>query len=206
MKIFTERKSGDFLMKFGFNVVNSFYVKKKSDIENAVSKIGFPCVVKIFGENVIHKKKLGGVVLGVKSYELVLELYNKFEKIKGFEGVVIQKEIKGRKNEFLIGLQRTSDFGHVVAFGVGGSDVEKLKKVDFRVCPFNKKEAINLIEEFFSNLSIKKKKILVKILLKFCVLAKKFPKIKELDINPLVISKNKAIVLDSRIVWENKNL
>jgi succinyl-CoA synthetase beta subunit len=206
MKVFSERKSGIFLKKFGFNIVNSFYVRKKSDLKNAVEKIGFPCVVKVFGENVIHKKKLGGVALGINNYESVLKFYNKFEKIKGFEGVVIQKEIVDKGNEFLVGLQKTPEFGHVVAFGVGGSDVEKLGKVGFRVCDFDKKEAMEFVNEFFRNLSIKKKKILVKILLKCCKLSKKFPSIKELDINPLVISQGKAIVLDSRIVWEDKNL
>ncbi len=109
---------------------------------------------------------------------------------------------KGRKNEFLVGLQKTPEFEHVIAFGVGGSDVEKLGKVDFRVCPFDKKEAMEFVDEFFKDLLINEKKVLVKILLKCCSLAKKFPEIKELDINPLVISNGKAIVLDSRIVFE----
>lgn len=206
MKVFSERKSGIFLNKFGFNIVKSFYVKNKSDLKNAVEKIGQPFVVKIFGEKIIHKKKLGGVSLGVKNYEDSLKLYNKFKKIKGFEGVVIQREIKNKGAEYLIGLKKTPEFGHVVAFGVGGSDVEKLGKVDFRVCPYDKMEATTFVNEFFEKLDIKDKKILVKILLKFCKLAKKFPKIKELDINPLIISNGNAIVLDSRIVWEDKNL
>jgi succinyl-CoA synthetase beta subunit len=106
--------------------------------------------------------------------------------------------------EFLIGLQKTADFGHVVAFGVGGSDVEKLKKVDFRVCPFEKQDALELINENFEYLSTENKKILVEILIKCCKLAKKFSNIKELDINPLVISKGKGIILDSRIVFESR--
>lgn len=201
MKIFSEKKSGIFLKKFGFNIVNSFYVQRKSDLKNAVEKIGFPCVVKVFGENVIHKKRLGGIALGVNNYEDVLKIYNKFKKIKYAEGIVIQKEIE-KKYEFLIGLQKTPEFGHVVAFGVGGSDVEKLGKVDFRVCDFDKKEAMEFVNEFFSKISIKEKKILVKVLLKCCSLAKKFPDIKELDINPLVISNSNPIILDSRIVWK----
>jgi acyl-CoA synthetase (NDP forming) len=217
MDVFTERKSGDFLKKFGFNVVKSIYIEDKNLIRDSLEKIGLPCVVKVFGENIVHKKKLGGVALGVKSYEEVLEIYENFKKIHGAEGIVIQEEIKSapkgvprnifqkkmftKGNEFLIGLQKTADFGHVVAFGVGGSDVEKLKKVDFRVCPFEKQDALELINENFGNLSTENKKILVEVLFKCCKLAKKFPTIKELDINPLVISKGKGIILDSRIVF-----
>jgi len=228
MKVFTERRSGVFLKKIGFNIVESFYVEDKSGIKNAVEKIGLPCVVKVFGDKVIHKKKLGGVALGVKSYEEVLEIYDKFKKIKDAEGIVVQKEIRTtpqaytkearvplrgpeksstkiftKGNEFLIGVQKTADFGHVVGFGIGGSNVEKLKKVYFRVCPFDKKEALELINETFKNLLIEDKKILIGVLLRCCKLIKKFPKIKELDINPLVIFEGRAIVLDSRIVWEN---
>ena len=202
MKVFSEKKSGVFLKKLGFNIVDGFYVEKKSDLKNAVEKIGLPCVVKVFGDKVIHKKRLGGVALGVKSYEEVLKIYDKFNEINDSEGVVIQKSILNRGDEFLVGLQKTPEFGHVVAFGVGGSNVEKLRKVDFRVCDFDKKEAMEFVNEFFENLNIKHKKILVKVLLKCCSLAKKFPDIKELDINPLVISEGRAIVLDSRIVFE----
>lgn len=201
MKVYSEQESGIFLRKFGFNIVKGFYVDNKSDLQNVLKKIGQPYVVKVFGKKIVHKRKLGGIALRVKSDKEVLEIYDRFKKIKNAEGVVIQEKIE-RENEFLVGLQKTSEFGHVVAFGIGGSDVEKLKKVDFRICDFDKKEAMSFVDEFFEKLSIKEKKILVKVLLKCCNLAKKFPKIKELDINPLIISKGKGIVLDSRIVWE----
>ncbi len=201
MKVWTERKSGIFLKKFGFGVVRGFYISNKDDLKNAVEKIGFPCVVKVFGEKIIHKKKIGGVVLGINSYEKLLNVYEDFKKIKGAEGVVVQPELQ-RENEFLVGVQKTADFGHVVAFGVGGSNVEKIKKVNFRVCPFEKKDALELVNENFDNLSREKKKVLVGVLLKCCKLIKRFSKIEELDINPLIISKGKGIVLDSRIVFE----
>jgi len=231
MEIFTERKSGIFLEKFGFNVVKSFYVQDKSQIKQAIEKIGFPCVVKVFGEKIIHKKRLGGVALNIKNSEEVETIFEKFKKIKDAEGIVIQREIEGgipwaytqkghenlqvgldksfskistRGNEFLIGVQKTADFGHVVAFGIGGSDVEKLGKINFRVCPFDEKDALELVEENFKNLSYDEKKILINVLIKICSLIKKFSNIKELDINPLVIHENKSIILDSRIVFEIK--
>jgi succinyl-CoA synthetase beta subunit len=204
MEIFTERKSGIFLEKFGFNVVKSFYVQDKSQIKQAIEKIGFPCVVKVFGEKIIHKKRLGGVALNIKNSEEVETIFDRFIKIKDSEGIVLQKEIAYKKNEFLIGVQKTADFGHVVAFGIGGSDVEKLGKINFRVCPFDEKDALELVEENFKNLSYDEKKILINVLIKICSLIKKFSNIKELDINPLVIHENKSIILDSRIVFEIK--
>lgn len=202
MKYFGEKKSGMFLKRFGFNIVESFFVESKSDLKIAVEKVGSPFVVKVFGKGIVHKKKLGGVEVGVRSYEEALGIYERFMKIKGAGGVVVQREIIDKGAEFLVGLQKTPEFGHVIAFGVGGSDVEKLGKVDFRVCPIDKKDAMELIEENFWGLSFKDKKILVKVLFRFCKLAREFPQIEELDINPLVISKRGAVVLDSRIVFE----
>lgn len=235
MEIFTERKSGIFLDKFGFKIVRSFYLTNKNGLEEVVKKVDKPFVMKIFGEKIVHKRKLGGVALNIRSYEEALKIFEKFKKIENVEGVVIQPELKsapkgvhqggaripeGHKTssrprnifqkkmftngmEFLVGIQKTADFGHVVAFGVGGSNVEKLKKVNFRVCNINKADALELINENFEKLEDNDKKILVNVLLKCCKLVKKFPKIKELDINPLVISKGKGIVLDSRIVFSN---
>lgn len=205
MKVFTERKSAGFL-RGDFNIIRSIYVRQKSDLKEAVEKIGFPCVAKAFGERIIHKSKLGGVVLNIKNYEGVSKSFDKFGKIKGFEGVVLQEQIKGK--ELLVGIKKTPEFGHVVIFGAGGSDVEKLKDVSFRVCDFDKKDAREMIDEveFSKNLDEKEKKILVKVLLRMCKLVGKHRGISELDINPLIIHKGKEIILDSRIVWEDKNL
>ncbi|MCW8965580.1 MAG: acetate--CoA ligase family protein [Candidatus Pacearchaeota archaeon] len=202
MKVFTEQKSGEFLRKFGFNIVKSIYVKNYSDLERAVKKFNVPFVVKVFGKSVVHKKRLGGVALDVKNYEDAEDIFERFKTISGAQGVVVQEQVE-HKEEFLVGIQKTPEFGHVIGFGVGGSDVEKLGKVSFRVCSFDDEDARDLVNDNYKDLSKDDKKVLVKVLLKFCKLVEKFPKIEELDINPLIISKRKAVVLDSRIVWEN---
>ena len=197
MDIFTEKEAEDFLEKEKFEVVERIYIEKENELRNATSKLGFPLVMKVSGEEIIHKNRVGGVVKGIKDYEIAWEVFNKLKGIKGVKGVMVQKQIKGK--EFLLGIKRTPEFGHVVAFGAGGIHTEKLKDVSFRVYPFEKKEIKKMIEEVKASKDLDKNsfKIIEQNVLKICKLIKKYPRIKELDINPLIQGR----VVDARIVW-----
>ena len=197
MKIFVEKEAEDFLEKKNFDIVERVYIEEKSELKNAVEKLGFPLVMKVSGQKIIHKNKVGGIVKNIKDYETALNVFDKLRKIEYVQGIMIQKQIKGK--EFLLGIKRTSEFGHVIAFGAGGIHTEKLKDINFRVCLFNKKEARKMINEtnIAKDLDKKSSKIIEKNILKLCKLAKKHPRIKELDINPLIQGK----IIDARIVW-----
>jgi acetyl-CoA synthetase (ADP-forming) len=128
-------------------------------------------------------------------------------KIKGLDGVLIQKMVKGSR-EFVIGLSRDPQFGPCVMFGLGGIFTEALKDVTFRVAPLSKEDALEMIDE------IKTKKILgefrgspavdrealAKALVGVGELGMKYDSIAEIDINPLIISGNKPVAVDALVV------
>ena len=60
-----------------------------------------------------------------------------------------------------------------------------------------------MIKEVKASEELNKKSvdILEKNLIKLCQLVKKYSKVKELDINPLIVNQD-AFVVDARIVWE----
>ena len=197
MEVFTEKEAEDFLESKKFDVIERVYVKKENELKNATEKLGFPLVMKVSGQEIIHKNRVGGVVKNIKDYEIAWEVFNKLKEIQGVQGVMVQKQIKGK--EFLLGIKRTPEFGHVIAFGAGGIHTEKLKDVSFRVYPFGKKEIKRMIEEVKISQDLEKKsfKIIEKNILRLCKLVKKYPRIKELDINPLIQGR----VVDARIVF-----
>ncbi len=197
MEVFTEKEAEDFLEKEGFDIIERIYVEKEEELENATNKLGFPWVMKVSGEEIIHKNKIGGVVKNIKDHEIAWEVFNKLKEIKDVKGVMIQKQIKGK--EFLLGIKKTPEFGHAIAFGAGGIHTEKLKDVSFRIYPFGKKEIRRMIEEVNASKDLEKEsvKIIEKNILKLCKLIKKYPRIKELDINPLI----RGRIVDARIVW-----
>jgi len=199
MKLFTEKKAEYFLEKNDFKILEGVYVKNKKDLAEKIERVGFPCAMKISGKDIIHKKKLGGVEINIKDVEHAEKVFDRFKKIKGFEEALIQKQIKGK--EFLLGIKKTPEFGHVICFGAGGSNVEQLGDVSFRACPIDKKEAEMMIKETKVSKGLLKQEGLEieKNLLKLCVLVKKYPKLEELDINPLINGK----IIDARIVFED---
>lgn len=200
MKIFAEKEAEEFLEKRGFKIIKRIYIKKQGDLKKATKKIDFPLVIKVSGKKIIHKNKIRGIKINIKNYVQALKAFKKIKKIKDFEGAMIQKQVDGK--EFLLGIKKTQEFGHVIAFGAGGIYTEKLKDTSFRICPFNKSEARKMIKEVNAARNLKRINMIEKNLIKLCQLVKKHPKIKELDINPLIVKGRKANIVDVRIVWE----
>ena len=132
------------------------------------------------------------------------EAFDKLSKIEGFEEAIVQEMFSGE--EAIIGIKKTPEFGHVILFGHGGSNVEKEKDVSFRVLPTNKKELKDMIKEtkFYKTLEEKDISIeqIEKNISKIQDLVKAHPNIIELDINPLTLSKDKARVIDARIIMD----
>lgn len=205
MKYLSEKEAEKLLEDFGFNVVERAYCSKKSAIQRCLSKLGLPVVMKVSGKKIVHKKKIGGVSLNVNNYAQAVSEFKRLKSIKGASGVMIQPKINFNK-EFLVGIKNTPDFGHVVIFGSGGSRVEEKKDVSFRVCPMEKSDVLELMDEVLisKGLSEKKKAAIVKFVLKVCEFVLKYPKIKEMDVNPMVIDEDNldCVVLDARILFD----
>jgi hypothetical protein len=108
--------------------------------------------------------------------------------------------------EVIIGLKKTLEFGIVLMFGHGGKEVEKEKDVSFRIPPLTEEDIESMIKEIKFYKMLEQKTIdiekLKNILDKTTKLAKKYPNILELDINPLIINSKEAKIADARIVFE----
>ena len=145
-----ENKVRKVLQKYDIPVVEEKTVGSYQKAIKVADKIGYPVVLKINSKQVSHKTEVGGVLTGLRYPN---EVEQAFEKIKQnaekfnvkFEGVLVQK--MGSGYEVIIGGKRDPQFGPVVMFGLGGTLVELLKDVSFRVCPVDKKEIREMIFE-----------------------------------------------------------
>lgn len=204
MQVLLEKEAEDFLARNHFNVVPRLVARDERDVILKAKRLGFPVVLKVLSSKIIHKTDKGAVKVDLRNE---LELKKAFRELKHTkaEGYLVQKFIPGEW--FLIGLKKDPSFGHVLVFGMGGVYTEVLKDVSFRVCPVSVSDVNSMIEETkaFKILSgVRSKKYdldAVKGLLhKTSELAKKFPNIVELDINPLVVNAKQAVIVDARIV------
>ena len=199
----TEKEAENFLEKENFEVIKRIFVKNKDELKNVGEKINFPWVMKVSSKKISHKKKIGGVILNIKSLDEAQIAFEKISKIENFEQVIIQSMIKGE--ELIIGLKKTPEFSRVIMLGAGGSNVEEKKDVSFRVCPIKESDAEEMIKELKIYGEIEKKvnlELIRQNLLKISKLAEKNPNIQELDINPLIVNLNEAVIVDARISFE----
>jgi hypothetical protein len=199
MQQLTEKEAEDFLEKNKFKVVKRSIAKNTKEINKI--KIPFPWVMKISSKKIMHKAKIGGVILNIDSYQKAKDSFEKLSKIKNFEEVIIQEMILGA--EMVVGIKKTPEFGHVLMFGKGGSKLEQEKDISFRIVPLKEKDMYEIFNEtgFFSLIKDKiNLEELIKTIKKVQNLIKKYPNIIEFDINPLIINKKTAITVDARLV------
>jgi len=115
--------------------------------------------------------------------------------------------------EVLIGMNRDPQFGPLVTFGLGGIYVETLRDVAFRIAPFSRAEAEEMIREIRARALLDgvrgepavDQESIVDTLLRIGQLVQDFPEIAELDINPYVVYERGegGLALDMRLVLIN---
>ena len=119
---------------------------------NIADKIGYPVVLKVSSDKIIHKSDIGGVEKDLRNRGEVIEaFYNILKKLhkKGIEndiqGIEVQQMLKGGK-EIIMGISTDPQFGPLIMFGIGGIYVELLKDIVFKVAPITKTEAKEMVE------------------------------------------------------------
>jgi acetyltransferase len=115
--------------------------------------IGYPLVMKVVSQDIIHKSDAGGVVLdidnrdeAVDAYEVIMHRCKAHNPKARIEGVEIAEQVE-RGVEIIVGGRRDPSFGPTVMFGLGGIYVEVLKDVAFRALPLSAGEARRMIRD-----------------------------------------------------------
>ena len=196
MKSFLKGGSQKFLEGFGFNVALSKFCSKRYKLKNAISFVGgFPIVMKLVSKKGVNEKKQRKIVKNISTYSGALKAFTSLRKSKSSLGVIVQKQVNF-SDEFVLGIKKTSDFGNVLFFG------NQEKKVSFRVCSVDRKEARRMIKEVVGKeYSSKRILLLSKILLKVCEVGENYSDIFELNINSLVFKSNSFVILDFNLVF-----
>ena len=190
--------------------------KNAQEACNFADEIGYPVVLKIVSDDVLHKTDSGGVRLDLKNKTEVKHAYEKimFNIKKNclnakINGIMVQKMYHmGR--EVIIGMKRDPIFGPLIMFGLGGIYVEVMKDVSFRVAPFTLDEAQAMINEVKAikllkgvrGKAVSDIKIIAETILKISQMALDYPEIKELDLNPLIVFEKGegAVAVDARFI------
>ncbi len=217
-----EDEASEILGKYGFPVVSGKLANSPDEAALTALNIGFPVVMKIMSDDIIHKSDVNGVVLNINSVEEARKTYNSIiDRVRqtmpeaAIRGIQVSRMILSGE-EVILGMKRDPAFGPIIMFGLGGIYVEVFRDVSFRVAPIDEPIADSMIKQ------IKAFKILNGIrgkaprdiaaikdcLMRLSQLAIDCPQIKELDINPLIVLKESGgcYVADARILLNDTTL
>jgi len=194
-------KTQQILKKYKILYAQSRVVKNKKELLDFAKNTDYPLALKV--SNILHKTDVGGVILDIENKKELLESYKKISKIS--KEIIVQQMIQGEK--IIMGAKIDPVFGPIILFGLGGIFVEILKDVSFRLAPITKKEAGEMLTEIKGYPILKgargtkevKINELEKILLNLSDLIVK-EDIKEIDLNPVIVNPEQAIVVDAKIL------
>jgi acetyltransferase len=219
-KALTQEEVDRFLDAYDIPRVKGAVATSVDQASMFASEIGYPVVLKIASQDILHKTDIGGVIAGIgtpqelkDSYRLLLERAHKAKPDARIDGVYVQKMMKNIDYELILGSKKDRDFGAVILFGMGGIGVELLKDVSIGLPPMNQVLARRLMEETKIYQALSKGlrhnppidlRPLEELIVRFSNMIVDFPEIAEMDINPLVVAEGKLSVLDARVVIDTK--
>jgi acetyl-CoA synthetase (ADP-forming) len=207
--ILTEYEAKKVLRCYGIPVVKERLAYDNDQCLAAVREIGFPLVMKGSAPDVSHKSELDLVVLDIRSEPEAEAAFRKIIKDSPAKtpAVLIQQMVRG-KRELVVGLTRDVQFGPAVMFGLGGIFTEILSDVVFRLAPFDNREALRMIRQIHGRRVLNAVRgleavdldILAHILVSVGKIGVECPDIREIDVNPLIVSGRNPIAVDALIV------
>ncbi len=212
--LLTEYESKQLLTAYEIPTVTTEIATSPEQAVEIANTIGYPVVLKLHSEIITHKTDVGGVHLNLNNADAVKDAFyaikNSVEQNTPtpFLGVTVQPMVKLDGYELIIGSSIDPQFGPVLLFGTGGQLVEVFKDRSLALPPLNTTLAKRMIEQTRIYEALKgvrgRKAVnltaLTKLMVRFSQLVVEQPWIKEIDINPLLVSEDRLLALDARVV------
>jgi acetyltransferase len=206
-----------FLMgALGFPVADWRRVTTADEAALAAVELGFPVCLKLAATSLVHKTEAGGVILNLQTEAEVRAAFGQLARVAAahlapgepWEAVVMSQIPSGE--EVILGASRDRGFGPVVAFGAGGVLTEILEDISLRVAPISAAEARRQILETRIGQVLKTGyrgrppadlEALVQAVATLSHLMHRFPRIQEIDLNPVRVFPGQPglLTLDARI-------
>jgi acetyltransferase len=216
-----EAEAREVARAYGLRLPQSELAASADEAVRIANKIGYPVVLKIASPDILHKTDVGGVKVGLQNaadvrdaFDLIVYRATRYVPDARIWGCLVQEMVPMNGIEVLVGMSKDPQFGPLVTFGLGGILVEALKDVTFRVAPFGRQDAEEMLDEIRAHSLLAgvrgrppaDREAMVDTLLRINQLVTDFPEIVEMDINPLMVYEagQGAITLDMRLVLKSK--
>jgi acetyltransferase len=211
-----EPEALELLGDHGISVSPHVLARSREEAQRAAAGLKGPVALKVVSPQVIHKSDVGGVRLNLQGDEAVGLGYDELvddvrRALPGAEvlGVLVVPMARPG-TEVIVGMVRDPQFGPTIMFGLGGVMVELFRDVSFRVAPFEREVALDLIKETMAYRVLQGMRgerpkdiaAVTELLVQVSRLAARYPQIKEIDFNPIRVHEKGCSLLDARILLE----
>jgi acyl-CoA synthetase (NDP forming) len=203
IKTISEYEAKSEIKRVGISVPRSVHASNIEDVEKSLDQLQFPLVLK--GEGQAHKTEAGLVALNLSSKEDVLNTANDMPA----SSFIVEEMIGGDVVELLIGIVLDEAHGYVLTIGAGGMLTELLSDQVSLLVPASRDEILRAlpttkIHKLLTGYRGKSEKNMDELLSVIDKLQSYIIEnanlIKELEINPLMVSEKSAIAVDALIV------
>ncbi|MBV8233676.1 MAG: bifunctional acetate--CoA ligase family protein/GNAT family N-acetyltransferase [Planctomycetaceae bacterium] len=213
--LLNEAESKRLLESYRIPVVPTRVAATEEQAVALAEELGYPAVLKLDSRTIVHKTHVGGVQLNLTDAGAVRHAYRAIEEsvrrrvgAEHFLGVTVQPMITLEGSELIIGSSPDPQLGPVLLFGAGGTLVELLMDRALGLPPLNTTLARRMMETTRIFQVLKGARgcppvdlgALERLLVRFSRLVIEQPRIREIDINPLLATPERLIVLDARVV------
>ncbi|MFZ5564340.1 MAG: acetate--CoA ligase family protein [Thermodesulfobacteriota bacterium] len=204
----TEHESKNLLAGFGIPVTRELLVHDGQAAVSAARTIGYPVAVKGCAPAFAHKTEADLIRLNIRDdAELQDACAFLFSRLGNGGGLLVQEMIKGRR-ELVAGMSRDDPFGPCVMFGLGGIFTEILGDVAFRKAPLSRNDAMEMIKDIRGSRVLEPvrgflpvdREALADILVTVGRIAVNDDRIREIDINPLIVDGSRPVAVDALVV------
>jgi len=171
--------------------------------------------VKLHSESITHKTDVGGVRLNLRdssgvqdAWRGILASVREKSGAEHFQGVTVQPMLRLEGYEVILGSSVDAQFGPVLLFGSGGQLVEIYKDRSLALPPLNTTLARRMMEQtkiFAAFRGVRGRApvdlaALDQLLVRFSRLVVEQRWIREIDINPMLVSAERLVALDARVI------
>jgi len=210
VQLLDEHEAKKWFKAVGLNVVKEITVKDLEETLKAADELGYPVVLKGRVKGRVHKTEAGLVKSNLWTKEQLRAAYEEMSNLNPKPPSFLIQPMLKSSLELIVGTVRDPQFGPAVMLGLGGIHAEVYRDVVFRLPPLTETDVVEMVSELEGKALLRgyrgsepvHMKSLSQWLIKLGWLAMTFDKIREIDVNPLLVVEGEPIAVDAIIILE----
>ncbi|MBI4590855.1 MAG: acetate--CoA ligase family protein [Candidatus Rokubacteria bacterium] len=198
------------LRTYGIPFCREGHATSARETLKVAKQFGYPVVLKAERPGVMHKTEAHAVRVDIRTPRELRVAHREMTTRLGTGPFLIQQQV-GPGVELLVGGKRDPTFGPVVVCGTGGILADALGDVSLRLAPLALEDAREMLKEGLKGRLLRgfrgmppcDPEPLVKILLAVSHLLTDHPRIRDLDLNPVIVAGTRALAVDALLILES---